>query len=153
MISAKRVREMFTDSLLPTDHTDETKCISVYGVTSIFGLDPEKIEKYRAEIYSLMEELPNEFWDSPIGQGGYSFIRLPFTKDGDQWGEQQNAQELMILGLAAGYMQYMFGMDFWKALPGSVPYIVIHKDPVQINPVTVNDVKTKHAYSISTLIA
>lgn len=38
MISANRVREIFMDSLLPTDHTDDTKCISVYAVTSIFGL-------------------------------------------------------------------------------------------------------------------
>ena len=152
MISANRVREIFMDSLLPTDHTDDTKCISVYAVTSIFGLDPEKIENHRDEIRALMEELPNEFWDEPIGQNGYSFLKLPFTKDGEQWGEQQNAQELMFLGLASGYMQYLFSMDFWKALPGSVPYVTIHKEPISIPSITVKDVKENHAYSISPLI-
>lgn len=152
MIDAKRVREIFVDSLLPTNHTDDTKCISVYAITNVFCLDPEKVEKHRAEIYSLMEELPNEFWEEPIGQGGFSFIRLPSTKENEQWGEQMNAQELMVLGLASGYMQYLFGPKLWKFLPGAVPFVVIHKEPVEISVVTVDEVVKNDACSICPVV-
>lgn len=147
-----RIRAIFDDCLLPNNYTNETKCISIQGVTAIFGLDPEKIEKHRTEIYDLMKVLPHTFWENPIGNDGYSFLRLPFTKDNVQWGEQKNAQELMVLGLAAGYMQYLFSKEYWTELPGSVPYIIIHEKPIEVSLFTVKEVMENQPFSTTPVI-
>lgn len=147
-----RIRTIFDDCLLPTDYTNDTKCISVCGVSAIFGINPDKIEEHREEIFKMMQALPIEFWESPIGSDGYTFLNLPFTKDGAQWGEQQNAQELMVLGITAGYMQYLFSKDYWEVLPGSVPYIVIHEKPIDVTVFTVKNIMDNHVFSSAPII-
>lgn len=53
----------------------------------------------------------------------------------------------MALGLATGYMEYMLPREVWIALPGSVPYVIIHENPVEVLPITVADSR-KGAFSI-----
>ena len=147
-INPIRIHEIFMDCLFK-NVSDDDMCISVYTLTGIFGFVPEKIEKYSHEIHSMLQELPIEFHEG--SGGGYSFLQLPFTKDGNQWGEQPNANELMALSLATGHMQYLFGKTMWGMLPGSVPYIVIPKNRVHIEPVSVKSVKSG-LYSIKPII-
>lgn len=148
MINAKRIHEILTDCMFNDNYTDDSKCIAVQGITSVFGFKPEKIDEHKNEIYSFLEELPVSFWESPIGDDGYSFLQMPFDKNDQHWGEQINAQELLVLGLATGYAQYLFSKPIWKALPGGVPYVVLHKEPVEVQILTVGDVKTKDVLSI-----
>lgn len=151
MLDAKRVREIVMDCLFTDDPKDEDMRISVYGIARCFGFIPEKIENYRDEIHEMMKELPDVFWDSndnPNGGGGYTFMNLPFDKNDHQWCEQPTAELLMALGLATGYMEYMLPREVWIALPGNVPYIIIHENPVTVVPITVADSK-KGMFSIN----
>lgn len=150
MLDAKRVQEIMMDCLFTDDPKDEDMCISVYGIARCFGFIPEKIENHRDEIHEMMKELPDVFWDSndnPNGGGGYTFMNLPFDKNDHQWCEQPTAELLMALGLATGYMEYMLPREVWIALPGSVPYVIIHENPVEVLPITVADSR-KGAFSI-----
>ena len=133
MISAQRLREIFNDCLLGNTNPTTEAVILINGVNGTFGLDPEKVDIHLDEIKEMLDQLPSQFREaSEGGSDGYSFMALPFDSTGAQWGEQINANELMVLGLATGYMQYLFSAEFWSALPGSVPYVLIHKDPVAV---------------------
>lgn len=150
MLDAKRVQDVMMDCLFTGDPKDEDMCIAVYGITRRFGFIPEKIENHREEIHEMMKELPDVFWDTndnPNGGGGYTFMNLPFDKNERQWCGQPTAELLMVLGLATGYMEYMLPREAWIALPGRVPYVIIHENPVKVIPITVADSK-KGMFSI-----
>lgn len=146
MISAKRVREIFMDCLYKTAPEEMTPCIGVYDMLDKIAFIPEKIEEHRNEIFQLLQELPETFFED-IG-GGWSFTQLPFTKDGTQWGEQTNGKELMDLGLATGYMQYLFPIEIWRALPGGVPYVIAYRTPKPVKIITIAEL-SQNEYSIT----
>ena len=146
MISATRVHEIFLDCLHRQTPEDSDPCIGIYDVKHVIGFVPSKIEEHREEIYQILQELPDPFFED-IG-GGYSFMQLPFTKTGEQWGEQTNGNELMGLGLATGYMQYMFSIQMWSALPGRVPYIILFREPKPVKVITCGELKS-NVYSIT----
>lgn len=128
-LKASEVSRIFIDCLFPENYMElpmDTKCIMVEGITRTFGFKADKIEEHVSEIKALLDELQPEFHEE-IG-GGYTFMSMPFDKNGTQWGEQINAQELMVLGIAAGWAKYLMPRPLWVAFPGGVPYIMIPKD-------------------------
>lgn len=96
--------------------------IVVQGITSIFGLHPQRVTAHRLEIKELLEELSDDFKE------GMSFLRLPLTKDDELWGEHGDAQALMVLGIAAGLMRYLTPREMWGILPGGMPYLEIMEE-------------------------
>ena len=100
-----------------------TPVLCVEGLTTNFVLNPEKVDSYADEIKAMLDQLDDQFKVS-IG-GGFSFLSMTFVKNNIQWGEQLNAQELMVLGLATGYMHYLLPREAWPVLPRGVPYLVI----------------------------
>jgi hypothetical protein len=71
----------------------------------------------------LLNELPSSF-KKDIG-GGWSFLQACETKDGVQWGEHRNMEQLFVLGMALGKVRYCLPRDLWQVLPGGMPYLVI----------------------------
>lgn len=136
MISSKRIEEVFYKCMFGEDKVKDgsliegTPYITVEGVHTKVAFDPEKIEQYKDEIKSWVDDLDPRFNEEP--DGGYSFIGVPFDKNGTQWGEQRDGDRLMMLAIAAGFVKYLFPRKFWPALPGSVPYYVIPKEPVEV---------------------
>ena len=51
-----------------------------------------------------------------------SFLRMPFTGKGVQWGEHNNVQDLVALGLATGMLECCASKALWSLLPGGLPY-------------------------------
>lgn len=126
--NSNKIHEIFLDCL-PKEHggpDDPKPCIFVEGLQQVFAFDPQKIEMHLTEIKEMLDDLDPEFHEE--NGGGMSFLKMPFTKDDKQWGEQFSARELMELSIAMGYMQYLMPREFWAALPGGVPYVVILKD-------------------------
>lgn len=121
-LTAENVRKVFLDCFLPEKYTDDTKVIPVSAVTGQFGFDPEKIEKYAADIQQMISQLSSNF--DKVNQG-YTFMNLPFKgENNEQWGEQIDGDRLMALGLASGWMKLTFeDRKMWKTLPGAVPYV------------------------------
>lgn len=97
--------------------------VIVDGLTRKYGLHPGRVTENKDKIARLLGQLPDEFMQSK--GGGWSFLNMCTTRDGDLWGEHQVMQDLLVLGIAAGLAEYLLPRAFWYALPGGVPYFVI----------------------------
>lgn len=122
MLTANAVQEVFKDCLFK-DGEDTSKAVLVEGVAHKFGFHPERLANNQAKIASLLAELPDTFKAS--GGGGWSFLNGCMTKTGEQWGEQMNVEQLMVLGLATNKVKLCLPRGLWDALPGGVPYFAI----------------------------
>lgn len=151
LINSSRIYEIFMDCLFREEPSDSDSCIAVYGCQGKFGFNPDKIEDNQSEIHKILQNLQEEFFETK--GGGYSFLNLPFDKNGDQWGEQISADRLMLLGLASGWMQYLFDQKMWTALPGRVPYVMIHENRIPIEIITVEDFTKHHKFSITAVMS
>ena len=47
----------------------------------------------------------------------------------------------MTLGLATGYMRYMFPKEMWMMLPGRVPYLILSEDAADVEVITIRELK------------
>lgn len=122
-INAMRIREILGKCFFSEVPEIGTEAIKAKGINNTFILDPKKITEFESEIISMLDELNEDIREDK--GGGISLICIPFDKHDHQWGEQINANELMVLGMAIGRIKYLFeNRMIWSALPGSVPYYV-----------------------------
>lgn len=133
MIDAKRIHEMVL-SVLWTDEETQThttqqlaeKSAKGYGVTINVGLHPERLQALRPEIIGFLKQLHPDFMQS--GEQGATFLMMVADSTGDTWGEQMNAQELLMLATASGLAEFPLPREAWPGLPGGVPYVLIRDD-------------------------
>ncbi len=124
-MKAEEVREVLIDCFfteveakeLPLADGVPENAIMVDGPMTPVGFNREKIEKHKETIQEFLKNLDDSFLD------GMSFMKLPFTKDGEQWGDHQNAEQLLLLGMAIGELEYTSQKETWPLLPGGMPYI------------------------------
>lgn len=95
--------------------------VLVEGVTSTFGLHPERLAESKPKIAEFISQLPDTFLDT--AGGGWSFLNLPFDKDGNQWCEHREAEALCALAIGVGLAKWAARRDQWHLLPGGMPYI------------------------------
>lgn len=126
MINPERVTELFVSLLFNDDEATDPH-VPVEGITLNIGLYPQRLEQAKPEIRDMLEELPSQFKKS--GGGGWTFLNMCMDKDGDPWtGSHKVMQELMMMGIAAGYMEYALPKPRWETLPGGMPYVIYHDD-------------------------
>ena|SRR3990167_5404338 len=130
MITAEKVSEIFKDCLFKDEEMIEGKPIiapvEVEGIISRFGFHPDRIKIHAGEIIELLNELPEEFKEKT--GGGWSFLNACNDKEGRQWGEHNNMEQLFSLGIAIGKVKYCMPKEMWSMLPGGMPYLVILKE-------------------------
>ncbi len=97
--------------------------IRVQGVMLKFGWHPQRIMDHKDKIREMLDQLPREFHEKT--GGGMSFLNACVDKDGVQWGEQRNVDELICLGLATKQVEFIMDRNMWDAFPGGVPYFVV----------------------------
>lgn len=126
-LTADAVSAAFRDCLFKPNEiangapVDASKVVKVDGVTNSFGLHRDRLEAHRSDVAGWIGDLPAEFLRSG---GGWSFLNLCQTRDGDQWtGMQSAAQELCVLAIGLGLAQWLLPREMWPALPGGVPYV------------------------------
>lgn len=105
--------------------------IKVHSVMLNAGFNSVKVKAQTENIKAMLNELSLDFF--PVDQGGgggMSFLQLCVTRDGEQWGEHRNCDELMALGMAAGFCTFLMERDLWRALPGGMPYISVNTSAV-----------------------
>lgn len=135
MIEAMKVEDAVKDSLYREEELvvsdDESLdglapegAIFVEGVMTTFGFHPDRLETHREEVRDWLSQLDDNFMKDK--GGGWSFTQVPFTKSGEQWGEQRDAQNLLVLGEGLGLVKNQMPREIWEALPGGMPYYSIN---------------------------
>ena len=109
----------FMDCLF-NEGEDTTNHVKVEGITRMFGLHPQRLEEKRKLVTALLAELPAEFKE------GWTFLNLCTTKDGEQWTDMHRiCEELVVMAIGLGLMEYCMPREMWEILPGGVPYLMI----------------------------
>jgi hypothetical protein len=101
------------------DGEDTSKAVTVKGVINQFGFHAGRLEESKAEIKTLLSQLPSDF--KADGGGGTSFLCGCMTEDGDHWGEHRNMEQLFALGMATGQVKECLG----GMRPGGMPYYCV----------------------------
>ena len=126
-LTSKNVETIFIDCLFNKDELKDGNppedAVMVEGVINKFGFHPKRLESHWQEIRKLLMELPENF-QSGKG-GGWSFLNACMDKDGHQWGEHRNIEQLLALGIATKQVKIQLPRDMWKVLPGGMPYFCI----------------------------
>lgn len=129
MIDAAKVEEIFKDCLFKKDEIGDDgkpkgEMIEIEGITNRFGFHPDRVKTHESEIIEFLRELPEQFHQN--SGGGWSFLNLCNTKNGEQWtGFHLRMEQLVCLGMAIGKVEYCLPRKAWPALPGGMPYVVI----------------------------
>lgn len=128
MIDANRIEEILKDCFFTKEEVEAANgepknIVEAEGLFGKLGLNSDRVGKYKEEIKGMLSELPDSFMAGK--GGGMSFLNMCLDKNGTQWGEQQNVDELFILGNACGFAKYTMPKDMWSVLPGGMPYVVI----------------------------
>jgi len=136
LISAKEIDTIIHDCLYKTEEPpQDMKFVAARGIIRSVGFIPEKIEEHHERIKEILYCLPEQFREDK--GGGWSFLKAPFDKNGEQWGEQTDAEQLLLLGLAAGYVKYLLeDKRMWSVFPGSVPYFMVLNKRQPVEPKT-----------------
>lgn len=123
---AENVERIFSDCLFRDNEISDGKppadAVLVEGIVSKYGFHPERLAAHKAEIAEVIRRMPNEFM-ADSHAGGHSFLNLCMDKDGNQWGEHHNMEQLVTLAIATKQGQYLLPREIWRALPGGVPYL------------------------------
>lgn len=116
---------LFTEEEVEACNGKPEKLVKADGVMTSMGFHPERLESHRTEVADMLSELPPEFMhDNP--SGGWSFLQACMTKDGEQWAEHRNIDELLLLGLGLDLVRFILPRDMWRILPGGMPYFVVN---------------------------
>lgn len=118
-LTAENVNKVFLDCLFQ-DGEDTSKAEIVEGIIAKFGFHPERLEANKTEIRDMLNELPDTFRDDK--GGGWSFLNACMTSTGNQWGEHQNIEQLLALGIATKQAKILMPREMWKLMPGGMPY-------------------------------
>lgn len=122
-LTADNVEEIFLDCLFKEKETKDNPVL-VEGIANKFGFHLGRVENHKDEIYSMLKQLPKSFQKD--SGGGMSFLEACTDKDGNLWtGLQPIVEQLVVLGIAIKKVSYCLPKDFWKTLPGGVPYFVV----------------------------
>lgn len=105
--------------------TVPTDAIVVFGIHRNFGFHPEKVENHADDIRSLVERIPSDKFFDEEG-GGYSFLELAETRDGELWAQHQIVEAFCAVSIAARYARWLSIPV--NVLPGGVPYVAFTHD-------------------------
>lgn len=131
MIDAIKLNKIMLDCLfLPEEMTTPDVppegAVIVSGITINVGFHPVRLESHRAEIATMILDLPTHFRnDGPEAGQGWSFLNLCMDRDGKQWtGMHSDCEALTVLSIGLGLAKFTVPRELWSVLPGGVPYIV-----------------------------
>lgn len=132
MLNAERVNAVFCDCVFQ-DGEDTKVHIQAEGITGKVGFHPRRLESHRAEIETMLDELPENFRQS--GGGGWTFLNACNDRHGNQWtGLHLRMEQLFQLGIGIGKVQSCLPRELWSALPGGMPYYIIMDEATHIEP-------------------
>ena len=102
---------------------DTSNQVEARGVKLHISVNPIRLEKHRADIEDMLNQLPDEF--KMNSGGGWHFTRAYKRQDGVHWGEHRHIDILLCLGIAIGKARTQMPREMWDLFPGGLPYFVI----------------------------
>jgi hypothetical protein len=132
-LTAERVDEVFRGCLFTKDDYEEIGgkenaadiAVIAEGITFKVGFHPKRLEGHTEEIIEMLDELPDTFKASS-NEGGWSFLNACYDRHGRQWtGLHRTMEELFLLGIAIGRVEYLAPREMWPMFHGGMPYLVI----------------------------
>jgi site-specific recombinase len=118
---ADELNNIFTDCLF-RDGEPHVGAIIVDGIRAKHGLHAGRTESHRNEIVAIIAEMDPSF--KAANGGGATFLNLCMDKNGNQWGEHVNCEQLVVLAIALKLGNYSTShREMWKVMPGGMPYV------------------------------
>jgi len=119
-LTSKNVMDTFMFCLFYKEE-DTSNNVPAKGIQLFVGFHPERLKKKEQLITDMLNELPDSFRTN-----GDSFLNMCSSKNGQQWCDlHQIMEQLLLLGLAIGKIQYMKERDCWDNFEGGMPYIFV----------------------------
>lgn len=104
---------------------DANNILQVDGILKPFIFNKTILDQHKEQIRTWLAALPEQF-QAEQG-GGWSFLNACNDKNNVLWtGFHHVMDKLFCLGIALGLADYCLPREYWKSLPGEVPYIVIY---------------------------
>lgn len=119
----ERVNAIMHDSLHRDDESTDAG-VRADGIMRNFCFHPGRLESHRGEVIDILRKMPEAFFSH--GGGGWSFLNLCMTKDGEHWAEHPTMEALCVLAFALKLGRWVMPKDFWVAMPGGMPYVVFN---------------------------
>lgn len=120
-LTSKNVSNVFFDCLFRQEEIKDNKPLCDYtfvkGIRANFAFNSERLNKHQKDITDMIDQLPGI-------ENETSFLNLCMTKDGIQWGEHENVEQLVVLGVASGNLEYLLPKEMWSLLPGNMPIVI-----------------------------
>jgi len=138
VLNTQKVEETFMYCMFK-DGEAKTTYLPAPGITTDVGFHPGRITEKRDDIVSMLGELSQNFMEeSAGGGGGWSFLQACEDRNGNQWTDlHRTMEQLFQLGIAAGVASYLLPRKMWSAMPGGMPYIVVHAKPKVVEEVLI----------------
>lgn len=127
-LTASNLDNVFRDCLFK-DGEDTSNPAVGQGIMHDFGFNRERLDSHAETIQSMLNELPDDFQEGK--GGGMSFLNACMTRDGHQWGEHSNMEQLFAIGIASGKVKLLLPREMWGALPGGMPYYSVKATEAQ----------------------
>ncbi len=127
-LTASNLDTVFHDCLFKEGEDTKNHAIGK-GVINDFGFHPERLAFHADDIQTMLDELPDEFREDK--GGGMSFLNACMTRDGHQWGEHRNMEQLFALGTASGKAKMLMPREMWNMMPGGMPYFSVVASKVE----------------------
>lgn len=115
---------LWNDELADSD-TGASKVVE--GIAHTYRFHMPSVRRRRKQIKELLNQLPIQFHAAASGGGGgWTFLNACQDAQGRKWtGLHLKMESLVMLGIAAGLVQWCLPRDMWGALPGEMPYFVV----------------------------
>ena len=127
-IDPEEVNKAFYDCLYRPEEATGDKppenAVTVEGILTKGDFNSRRLESHRERVVSWLKLLPTEFRKS--GGGGWSFLQACNEADGYQWtGLHQRMEQLFMLGIALGAVEWCLPREMWSILPAGMPYVCV----------------------------
>lgn len=124
MLNPERVYQLlihclFNENEVGSDGEPKVPYLAAEGIMQNFVFHEKRYREIEKELVTLLEELQPGFFEP----SGMTFLAMPTDKEGQQWGEHESCEMLLVLAIAGGYAKYLLPRDLWENLLGGMPLI------------------------------
>lgn len=96
--------------------------VMVDGCVRSFGFHPERLERVRPKVVALIREVVQDAFMKGGGEG-WSMLNLAEDREGNVWGGQRDADDLLCLAIGLKMAGFCMPRSMWSMLPGGMPYV------------------------------